>query len=907
MGDLSVLETVPAYSPVADAPPDRLILRDGSVAALRPAALTDAGLLRAFFAELSPQSLRQRVFASAGLGSDFEAQLAEQAGPATAFTLVVTRTRDSRTHLVGVGSYTRVDDRTAEVAFAVDDRFHGKGIATALLEHLAVAASMHGFQTFVATVSPDNQPMLEVFRDAGLDCRETALPDRVRVELSIVPTERSIAAAEARERAATSASLRPLVCPRGVAVVGVSRNPMGIGRRVFEALIAAGYPGPLFAVNWRAEGVDGRAVYPSVRDLPEPVELAVIAVPREAVRQVVDDCAARGVKAIVCLTAGFAEVDAEGRALQQQLVDQVRGYGMRMVGPNCMGLVNADPAAPLNASFSPIFPPHGGLALSSASGALGAVILALAARRHVGISSFVSIGNRADVSSNDLLQYWVGDPATRVIALYLETFGNPRRFGRLARRIGREKPIIAIKSGRTRAGSKAAGSHTAALAASDVAVSALFRQAGVIRADTIDEMFDIAACLASQPLPRGRRVAVVTNAGGPGILAADACEAAGLTVAELSPETRTQLAAILPGVASLGNPVDMIASAGPDQYRRVIEVLLAAGEVDALLVLYTAVDPVGSPPIVTAIREGVLNGRSSGGRDTTVLACLVAELDPGRLDAGPERIPVYAFPENAVRALGKIAEYAEWRATPPGARERFDDVRPQTARAICRGVLDTRGADWLTLEEVRRVLGAYGLTMVPSVLAREREEAVSLAEVMGFPVVAKLSSPALLHKTEAGGVMVDLESREAVAAAFDLMSGAARARDLPFEGVLLQPMSRRGIETIIGMRRDPTFGPIVGFGLGGTEVEVLGDMRFRVAPVSDRDITDMIGETRASRLLAGHRGRPAADVGALTEILARLSRLAEDVTQISELDLNPVIVQPAGQGCDVVDVRIRVA
>ena len=901
-----MLETVPAYSPVADAPPDRLILRDGSVAALRPATVSDTELLRTFFAELSPDSQRQRVFASGGAGRDFEDQLTEAPSPAVGVTLVVTRARGSRTHLVGVGSYTRRDDRTAEVAFAVDDRFHGKGIATALLEHLAVRATNQGIQAFLAWVSPDNQPMLEVFRDAGLECRETALPDRVRVELSIVPTERSIAAAEGRERAATSASLRPVLCPRGVVVVGVSRHPMGIGRRVFDALIAAGYRGPLFAVNWRAEDLDGRPVYATVRDLPEPVELAVIAVPRDAVRQVVDDCAASGVKGIICLTAGFAEVGDAGRALQQQLVEQVRGYGMRLVGPNCMGVVNADPDAPLNASFSPIFPPHGGLALSSASGALGAVILALAARRHVGISSFASIGNRADVSSNDLLQYWVGDPATRVIALYLETFGNPRRFGRLARRIGREKPIIAIKSGRTRAGSKAAGSHTAALAASDVAVSALFRQAGVIRADTIDEMFDIAACLASQPLPRGRRVAIVTNAGGPGILAADACEAAGLTVAELSLEARTQLAAILPGVASLGNPVDMIASAGSDQYRRVIEVLLTAGDVDALLVLYTAVDPVGSAPIVGAIAEGVLRGRAAGGAHTPVLACLVAELDPGRLEAGSERIPVYAFPENAVRALGKIAEYAEWRAAPPGVRERFDDLRPEAARAICRIVLDRRGADWLTLEEVHRVLDAYGLTMVPSVLVRQRDEAASLAAVMGFPVVAKLSSPALVHKTEAGGVMVDLETRDAVASAFDLMAGAARARDLPFDGVLLQPMSRRGIETIIGMRRDPTFGPIVGFGLGGTEVEVLGDMRFRVVPVSDHDIADMIDETRAARLLAGHRGRPSADVAALTEILARVSRLAEDVTEISELDFTPVIAQPAGQGCDVVDVRIRV-
>src|SRR6185436_19533059 len=387
-----------------------------------------------------------------------------------------------------------------------------------------------------------------------------------------------------------------------VAVIGASRKPESIGRRILECLSAAGFPGGLYPVNRHAADVGGRPAFRTVRDAPRPIDLAVIAVPRDAVLGAVDDCAAAGVNAIVVITAGFAETDEAGRDLQAQLVARVRGYGMRMVGPNCMGVINADATVPLNASFAPVFPPSGSLALSSQSGALGAVILSLASRRQVGISSFVSIGNKADVSSNDLMEYWSVDPATSVIALYVESFGNPRRFARLAREIGREKPIIAVKAGRTNAGSRAAGSHTAALAASDVVVDALFRQTGVIRADTIDEMFDLAAFLSVQSLPAGRRVAVVTNAGGPGILAADACDGAGLTVVEFSEATRARIAKALPLLANIGNPLDMIASAGPAEYQAAIEAVLTAPDVDAVLVLYTAVDPNGSPRIVDAIR-----------------------------------------------------------------------------------------------------------------------------------------------------------------------------------------------------------------------------------------------------------------------------------------------------------------
>ena len=704
-------------------------------------------------------------------------------------------------------------------------------------------------------------------------------------------------------------TLIPLFRPRSVAVVGVSQNPSGIGRRIFDCLLAAKYRGGIFPINRDGATVEGYPGFKSLRDVKEPIDLAVIAVPRSAVAAVVDDCAAAGVKALVVITAGYAEAGAEGLALQDQLVAAVRKAGMRMVGPNCMGVLNAEADAPMNGSFSPIFPPPGGLALSSQSGALGMVILSLATRRHVGLSSFVSVGNKADVSSNDLLEYWETDESTKVIALYLESFGNPRRFANLARRIGRRKPIIAVKAGRTKAGSRAAGSHTAALAASDTTVQALFHQTGVIRADTIDEMFDLAACLSAQPLPRGGRVAIVTNAGGPGILAADACEAAGLSVVRFSEFTRARLQALLPAVPSVANPVDMIASAGPDEYERTVDTVLRAGETDALIILYTPVDPSGAKAVLDAVGRGIVSARAAGATGKPILACLMAGDTLGRLEFNGEQIPVYEFPENAARALGKVVSYARWRETPLGMPREFSDVSANAARAVCQAVVASRGQDWLTEEEMRRVLAAYGVTLAPTAFAKTPEVAAEAAEAMGFPVVAKLVSSQVTHKSDLGGVLLNLDDRDAVLEAFKSLAATAHAHNVPFDGVSIQPMvstQNGGVETMVGVVHDRLFGPIIGFGLGGTDVEVLGDMHFRLAPLVGRDVTELIGETRASRLLAAHRGKPEADLEALGDLLARISALARAVPEILELDLNPVIVKAAGHGCHIVDARIRV-
>ena len=900
----------PPVPPADDLDLHRLVLRDGSVAGVRPAGPPDRDALRRFFHGLSPEARRHRFFIAGDPPLAVVERFCAAPEPTRAFTLIATRRVGDDDRVIAVASYFRVTDAVAEAAFAVDDAFHGKGLATLLLERLATFASSAGFSRFHATTMADNRAMLEVFHDSGFEVRSRPTRDTIEVQLALQPSDKSVAAAETRSRLATAASLRPLFAPGAVAVVGASRDPASLGRRILEALLSAGFPGPVYPVNPHASDVGGRPCLASARELPAGVDLAVVAVPPAAVFAVVDDCAAAGVKTLVIITAGFAEVGRAGRALQDQLVDKVRGYGMRMVGPNCLGLLNADPSVRLNASFSPIFPAAGRVAFSSQSGALGLAILGLAAARQVGLSQFVSVGNKADVSGNDLLEYWESDAGTDVILLYLESFGNPRRFARLARRISRSKPIVALKAGRSRAGSRAAGSHTAALAASDTAVDALFRQSGVIRADTIDEMFDIAACLDAQPLPAGHRVTIVTNAGGPGILAVDACEAAGLVPAELSPATGARLAAFLPVTASVRNPVDMVASAGPEAYRQTVEAVATAPETDALIVLFTPVDASRSQEILAAIRDGIRAARRAGGVRKPVLACVMtAGAPPAPLRVDAETIPTYAFPENAARALAKVAAYAQWRAEAPGLFWGFDNVRPDEARTLCRQALADRGDGWLTADETQAVLHAFALPVAVGTVARTADEAAAVAAVFGFPVVAKVSSGQVLHKSDVGGVRLNLTSAEAVRDAFRDITGRL-ATPLAADGtggVLIQPMIAGAVETIVGVTQDPLFGPLVAFGLGGTHVEILGDVHFRIAPLTDRDADELLHELKGFRLLQGYRGHDAADLEALRDVLLRISRLAEEVPEIAELDLNPVMALAPGKGCRIVDARIRVA
>jgi acetyl coenzyme A synthetase (ADP forming)-like protein len=898
-------------SPVLDryADDSGLNLRDGTTIQIRIAGPKDQNALCDFFERLSPESRRRRFFSLSPPCPELIASLCDNSDPRSGLTIVATRTHGTEPRIVAAGSYLAKEEKIAEVALAVEDVFQGKGLGTLLLERLALLAVRYGFTRFWALTQADNQSMREVFRDSGFVDEEKSERGEVEVDLAIVPTGVSTARMEMRHQVATVASLRPFFHPRSIVVVGASRDPNGIGHRILDAVVRAGFRGVVYPVNPRASEIRGIRAYQSVRELPGQVDLAVVAVPRAAVLDVVDDCAAKGVRAMVVITAGFAEAGTEGEELQKRLVEKVRGYGMRLIGPNCLGLVSTDPEVRLNATFMPVFPPEGSVAMSSDSGALGLATLAVAARLGLGIASFVSVGNRADVSSNDLLEYWEGDDTAEVILLYLESFGNPRRFARIARRVGRRKPIVAVKAGRTQAGRRAAGSHTAALAARDVAVDALFHQTGVIRAETLEELFDLAAALASQPLPPGRRVGIVTNAGGPAILCADACEAAGLSVPELSDNTKAQLTTILPSTASLRNPVDMIASATGSNFAQAIEFIMNSGEVDALIVIGVSTIACTPADVTRALQESLTALREHNGAGKPVLACLMPEQTGlGLVGSGKNRIPCYAFPEAAARVLGKTVRYAEWCARPLGKLPHFPDVDPDTARAVCKEVLDNRGGGWLSTEETRRVLQAMRLPVLPGGLAKTADEAESLARRVGFPGAVKLASQQVVHKSEVGGVRLNLNDGVAVRQAFhEIQERQTRDGNLQaMEGVLVQPMVRGGMEVLIGVTHDPLFGPLIAFGLGGIHVEILGDVCFRVTPLTDFDASEMVRGIRGYRLFEGYRGYPATDVAALEEMLLRVSRLVEEVPEIQELELNPVFALSPGQGCRIVDARIRV-
>lgn len=895
--------------PVQDAiDSGRIILSDGTSADVRCAHAQDHEALAEFFERLSPEAHHRRFFSLAPLSDALVTTLCDNSDPTKVMTLLVTRILNGKVRIVATGSYLRKQHDTAEVAFAVDDTLRGKGLATLLLERLALAAVQHGYRRFWAVTHFDNQPMLDVFRNSGFEINERPEGGEIDIDLSVLPNEKNVAFQESRDRIATVASLRPFFRPAAVAVVGASRDSTSIGAHVLDSLVRNRFQGPVYPVNPKATVVGCIHAYPSVRDLPETVELAIVVVPRDAVLGVVDDCGARGVRALVVITAGFAETDSEGRALQKELVQKVRGYGMRLIGPNCMGLLNTHPLVQLAATFSPVFPAAGRIAMSSQSGALGLAVLAAASRAGIGLSKFVSVGNKADVSGNDLLQYWEEDPDTDVILLYLESFGNPRRFSRIARQVSRRKPIVTIKSGRSKSGSRAAGSHTAALTSNDSAVDALFRQSGVIRADTLEEMFDIAAALGNQPLPPGRRVGIITNAGGPGILCADACEAGGLLIPEFSSELRGRLQEMLPKTASLANPIDMIASASPQQYRSSIETVLASQEVDALMVLFIPVGLGSTDEVLQGIAAGISSARAAGATDKPVYACLMME--PGartQLRANHETIPCYSFPEAGARAVARIAAYAEWRAQPEGMIPDFTDLDLAAIRSICRKAMEFNESGWLSADETREVLSSMRMPQPKSGFAKTSDEAVELGRSIGFPVAVKLASRAITHKTEMGGVCLNLANADAVRSAFANIRDRLQNEQLldSMDGVVVQQMLAGGVEIMMGATHDPLFGPLVAFGLGGIHVEILADVCFRLTPLTDRDAAEMVRSIRGAKLLNGYRGHPAANISAIEELLLRLSRLVEEVPEILEVDLNPVFALSAPDGCMIADARIR--
>jgi acetate---CoA ligase (ADP-forming) len=701
--------------------------------------------------------------------------------------------------------------------------------------------------------------------------------------------------------------LSAILSPRSVAVVGASTRRGTIGGEIFHNLLASGFQGPVYPVHAQAAAVQSVAAYPSILAVPGPVDLAVIVVPKRAVQDAVEACATKGVRAVVVISAGYKETGREGAEAEARLVQTVRQSGMRLVGPNCLGLLSTRPDVRLNATFAPTYPPEGTVAIASQSGALGLVIIDYAREFNIGISDFVSMGNKADLSGNDLITWWNQDPRTRVMLLYLESFGNPGKFIRLAREITKRKPIVAVKSGRSRRGSRAAASHTGALAGTDAAVSALLAQTGVIRVDTVEELFHMAAFLAHQPVPAGNRVAILTNAGGPGILATDAAEAWGLVIPDLSPETTAALRAFLPQEASVKNPVDMIASAGGEEYEQATRLLLADPAVDALIVMFV-------PPLVTRAKEvGEAIVRGAAGASKPVLSCLLGRQGmPDWLESVPRAdIPSYAFPETAVHVLARAARYGDWLRRPEGMERSFDDVTPERAAAAIEGA-DRRLAGeggWLAPREVETILAAYGIPFAPTERAKDEGEAATVARRLGFPVVVKVVSDTITHKSDVGGVRLDLRSETEVEAAVREIREAVRrtGRADAFQGVVVQRWVREGVEVFAGVTRDPLFGPLLAFGLGGVQVELLRDVAFRLHPLTDQDAREMLREIRGWKLLDGFRGAPPADQDAVVETLLRMARLTADFPRLEAMDLNPIKVFPRGQGLVAVDARVRLS
>lgn len=689
--------------------------------------------------------------------------------------------------------------------------------------------------------------------------------------------------------------------PRSIAVIGASKQRGKIGWEIVHNIIRYGFEGKVFPVNPRAESIHSIKSYRSIQDVPDPVDLAVIVVPRETALSVIEECGVKGVKGLVVITAGFKEVSEEGARLEKQLSDLIQKYGMRMIGPNCMGVINTDPAIKLDATFAPELPVRGKIGFITQSGALGVTILSLSRERQVGFSMFASIGNKTNLSSNDLLEYWEEDPDTQMVLLYLENFGNPRRFIQIAKRFTRTKPILAVKSGRTLAGARAASSHTGALATLDVATDAIFEQYGVIRANTIDELFDYATALAGQPLPQGIRIAILTNAGGPGIMATDACISLGLELAEFEERTKAELRRILPAESNPNNPLDLLASAGPGLYQSALQILLQDQNVDAALVI--SVPPIMVDPVKVATAVSAVAAKFR----KPVLGCFMGVKDILRTiqETSQSIIPLYAFPESAARALNGLVRYARIQKQVYGEPTLFPVDREKAEEIFANSRRENRTV--LHPVELREVLQAYGIPVAPIAFARNLEEAILHARKLGYPVVMKALFRERQHKSDVGGVMLDLRTDGEVIDAYTHLSARIREQGLEseWEGVYLQPMIRGGKEVIIGMTYDPTFGPLLMFGLGGIYVETMSDTIFRIIPITANDAYNMIQSIKGYPLLKGVRGEPGVDIDLLAEMLQRVSQLSSDFHFIRELEINPFIASSKRDLNLAVDFRAR--
>ena len=844
------------------------LLADGSTIEIRLAVPADFDAVKAMYEAMSPDNIYLRFFGLSRRAAEDEAQrTCRDTGPGRVALLAL-----ADGVVLGCASYYTLREPvepgdqagcstggTAEIAFAVADHMHHRGIATLLLEHLVSFAVSHQIRTFSAEVLAENTAMLRVVTDAGLPVRRHYAGGVIELMFPLPREDAGTAldtyldAVAARERSSDAASLRHVFAPGSVAVIGASRRPGTVGRAILDNIATGGYRGRIYAVNPHVAAIGDIPCSPAVADLPEPPDLAVIAVPAAAVLDTVEQCGRRGVRSVVVITSGL---DAAACA---DLLSACRRHGMRLVGPNCFGV--AVPGIGLDATFAASHLRPGPVGLVSQSGGLGFAMVDQLSRLGLGISSFASVGNKLDVSSNDLLLWWEQDEVTKLAVLYIESFGNPRKFARTARRVGATMPVLTVHAGRSAAGQRAAASHTAAVATPLVSREALFEQAGIIATPGLGELFDVTALLATQPVPAGRTVAIVSNVGGAGVLAADACADLGLTVHHPRELTRCQLGALLPGGA-VGGPVDTTAAVSEADFRQCLELLAADPDVDAMIALVLPTAATGD--LEAAIAEADIS--------VPVAVVVLNQPESVRLIDRPDgsKLPAFGYPEAAVAALARAARYGTWRTGPRGHVPDFPDIE----------------ADGIPLTELTPVAN----------------EDAAAAAAAGGPVVLKAYVDGVVHKTDAGAVQLDLRTEADVRAAY--RSLVSRFGDR-LRRILVQPMITGGNEVIIGVADDHMFGSLVVFGLGGVATEVLGDHAARLTPLTDLDADELIHCIRSAPLLLGYRGAAAADLDALREMLLRVSRLADDLPEITDLDLNPVIARP--DGVFAVDARVKVA
>ncbi len=853
---------------------------DGAVVHLRPITPEDADQLVDFHGHLSERTRYLRYFGPYPTMSPRDLARFSTVDHHDRVALVVLLGAE----IIAVGRYDRLSDigdgLSAEVAFVVADAHQGRGLGSVLLEHLAAAAAERGIATFVAEVLSENRAMVSVFKDAGYQIKRSFDGGVLHLEFAIDPSEALLTVRNFRELASEARSVRNVLAPRSVAVIGASTDRFKVGYAVLVNLLAAGFTGPVYPVNAEHRSVQGVRAYESVRAIPDDVDLAVVAVPASGVEAVLDDCLAKGVKALVVISAGFSEAGPEGLAAERRMVESARAHGMRVVGPSALGVANTDPAIALNATLAPVLPPAGRVGFFCQSGALGIAILAAAAERGLGLSTFVSAGNRADISGNDLLQYWDSDPSTDVVLLYLESFGNPRKFSRLARRVARNKPVIVVKSGRH---AVPAGLAATSVEVDDASVQALFEQAGVIRVESIAQLFDSALLLGYQPLPAGPRVAVVGNSTAMGVLAADAARSQGLAVAT--------------------EPIDVGAGASPEAFAAAIATALQTPDVDALIAVF--VPPVAIPgaAYAAALREVV-----AGSEKPVVTTFLAAEGIPDSLavrdaDGNPAKgsVPSYPGPERAVLALSRAVRYAQWRARPvldERAPVELDRLAAERAESLIDSWMTASPEGrWLCDDEAAELLQAYGVEVAAFRVASGPEDAVAAARELGFPVAVKAMGEQWRDRSDLVGVRLDVGGADAVRAAYEEMVTLTEDR-----AVYVQRMGGKGVNCTVAVQDDPSFGSLISFGLSGVISDLLGDRAYRVLPLNSAE--ELIRAPKAAPLLTGYRGSAPADLRTLIALVQRVAALAENVREIRELTCGPILASP--EGVVVTAARVRI-